>query len=80
MSLRRPVVYIGGPYRIESVYGTSYHELTAVTMASRRMPSDQVNKATSRPDAWRKKCSTRTRGSVTDPGIAAPGQLQPLVS
>ena len=36
---------------------------TSSTRSSRRTPSDRVSTATSRPNSWRKKCSTRARGS-----------------
>src|SRR5262249_10014892 len=37
---------------------------TSSASSSRRTPSDRVSTATSRPDSWRKKCSTSSRGSL----------------
>src|SRR5215471_14293980 len=37
---------------------------TSSARSSRRTPSDRVSTATSRPNSWRKKCSTSSRGSL----------------
>src|SRR4051794_17604927 len=37
---------------------------TSSASSSRRTPSDRVSTATSRPNSWRKKCSTSARGSL----------------
>src|SRR5262249_53112516 len=42
---------------------------TSSARAGRRTPSDRGSTATSRPNSWRKKCSTRSRGSLMAHGL-----------